>query len=143
MLAPVAWRTPPRHYGPWELVTSVLTEGLVARGHDVTLFATADSVTAATLDGPCPRGYAEDPGVDGRVAEALHVSHALSRSAEFDIVHNQLDWLPLAFAAHCRAPMVTTIHGFSGAGILPAYQAAAHACAYVSISDADRSPDLS
>jgi len=140
MLGPVAWRTPPTHYGPWELVTSLLTEGLVARGHDVTLFATQDSITTADLDGPCRRGYAEDHGVDGRIAEALHVSHALSRTAEFDLVHNQMDWLPLAFSAHCRAPMLTTIHGFSGAGILPAYQ---HAdSAYVSISDADRSPDL-
>ena len=51
MLGPIAWRTPPVHYGPWELVTSLLTEGLVARGVDVTLFATLDSQTAATLDG--------------------------------------------------------------------------------------------
>jgi glycosyltransferase involved in cell wall biosynthesis len=140
MLGPVAWRTPPRHYGPWERVTSLLTEGLVARGVDVTLFATLDSVTGATLDGVLPRGYAEDPSVDGRVWEALHVAHALERSGEFDLVHNQLDWLPLAFSGHCRAPMVTTIHGFSGPGILPAYLAGRSA--YVSISDADRSPDL-
>ena len=46
MLAPISWRTPPRHYGPWELVTSLLTEALVARGVDVTLFATKDSRTA-------------------------------------------------------------------------------------------------
>jgi len=136
MIAPVAWRTPPRHYGPWELVTSLLTEGLVARGIDVTLFATLDSLTAAKLDGVCPHGYAEDPEMDGRVWEALHVSHALTRSGEFDLVHNHLDWLPLAFDAHVRAPMVTTIHGFSGAGILPAYTRARSA--FVAISDADR-----
>jgi glycosyltransferase involved in cell wall biosynthesis len=140
MLAPIAWRTPPCHYGPWELVTSLLTEGLVARGVDVTLFATLDSLTSAQLDGICPRPYAEDPSVDGRVWEALHVSHALARSGEFDLVHNQLDWLPLAFAAHCAAPMLTTIHGFSGPGILPAYERAASA--YVAISEADRSPQL-
>jgi glycosyltransferase involved in cell wall biosynthesis len=136
----VAWRTPPRHYGPWERVTGLLAEGLVARGVDVTLFATLDSLTSAGLDGVCPRGYAEDPTMDGRVWEAMHVAHALARSAEFDVVHNHLDWLPLAFAQHCRAPLLTTIHGFSGAGILPAY---AHArSSYVSISDADRSPAL-
>ncbi len=140
LLGPIAWRTPPVHYGPWELVTSLLTEGLVARGVDVTLFATLDSLTAADLDGVCPRGYAEDDRLDGRVWEAIHVSHALARSGEFDLVHNQLDWLPLALSEHCDAPMVTTIHGFSGAGILPAY---AHAqSAYVAISDSDRSPDL-
>lgn len=137
MLAPIAWRTPPLHYGPWESVTSLLTEGLVARGVDVTLFATLDSVTTATLDGVSPHGYAEDPSMDGRVWEALHVSHALRRSAEFDLVHNQLDWLALAFDAHALAPLVTTIHGFSGQGILPAY--AASRSAYVAISDSDRS----
>ncbi len=140
MLGPVAWRTPPRHYGPWEQVTGLLTEGLVARGVDVTLFATLDSLTAATLDGVCPHGYAEDPSMDGRVWEAMHVSYALARSAQFDLVHNHLDWLPLAFAEHADAPLLTTIHGFSGAGILPAYARARSA--YVAISDADRSPDL-
>ncbi len=140
MLAPVAWRTPPRHYGPWEQIASHLAEGLVARGVDVTLFATLDSRTAGTLDGVCPHGYAEDPALDGRVWEALHVAHALARSGEFDLVHNHLDWLPLAFAAHCRAPMVTTVHGFSDPRIVPAYRRAASA--YVSISDADRSPEL-
>ena len=80
MLAPIAWRTPPKHYGPWELVTSLLTEGLVARGVDVTLFATLDSVTAASLRGVSPHGYAEDPTMDGRVWEAMHVAHALAAS---------------------------------------------------------------
>jgi len=140
MLAPIAWRTPPVHYGPWELVTSLLTEGLVTRGVDVTLFATQDSQTHAHLRGVSPHGYAEDLSMDGRVWEAMHVANALRESKNFDLVHNQLDWLPLAFAAHCAAPMVTTIHGFSGAGILPAYkQARSH---YVAISNADRSPEL-
>lgn len=140
MLAPVAWRTPPRHYGPWELVTSLLTEGLVARGVDVTLFATLDSVTTAELRGTSPHGYAEDPAMDGRIAEALHVSNVLAHSADFDLVHNQLDWLPLAFSQHCAIPMVTTIHGFSGAEILPAYRQGRSA--YVAISNSDRSPEL-
>jgi glycosyltransferase involved in cell wall biosynthesis len=140
MLAPVAWRTPPRHYGPWEQIAGLLADGLVARGVDVTLFATLDSVTSASLDGVCPRGYAEDPTMDGRVWEALHVAHVLARSDEFDLVHNHLDWLPLAFAGHWRAPLLTTVHGFSGAGILPAYARAGSA--YVSISDADRAPGL-
>jgi glycosyltransferase involved in cell wall biosynthesis len=140
MLGPIAWRTPPRHYGPWELVTSLLTEGLVARGVDVTLFATLDSQTSGVLRGVCPHGYAEDPQLDGRVWEAMHVANALAQSGDFDLVHNQLDWLPLAFAQSFRAPMVTTIHGFSGAGILPAYARAQSS--YVAISDSDRSPDL-
>jgi glycosyltransferase involved in cell wall biosynthesis len=142
MLAPVAWRTPPRHYGPWELVTSLLTEGLLARGIDVTLFATLDSQTRGVLQGTNPHGYAEDASMDGRVWEALHVANALAHSSKFDLVHNQMDWLPLAFAQHCEAPMLTTIHGFSGAGILPAYAHARTRSHYVAISDADRSPDL-
>ncbi|MGC4865259.1 glycosyltransferase family 4 protein [Micromonospora sp. DT53] len=140
LLGPVAWRTPPLHYGPWEQVTGLLAEGLVGRGFDVTLFATLDSVTSARLDGVCPRGYADDPDLDGRVWEAMHVSHAMARSAQFDVVHSHLDWLPLAFAEHCRAPLLTTVHGFSGAGILPAYGRARSS--YVSISDADRAPEL-
>ena len=140
LLGPIAWRTPPRQYGPWEQVTGLLAAGLVERGHEVTLFATLDSSTTATLDGVIPRPYAEDSSLDGRVWEAMHVAHALSRSAEFELVHNHLDWLPLAFAAHCRAPLLTTIHGFSDRAILPAYQSARSA--YVSISDADRVPEL-
>ena len=140
MLGPIAWRTPPRHYGPWERVTSLLTEGLVRRGVDVTLFATADSETSAALESVAPHGYAEDAQMDGRVWEALHVGRAMERSGEFDIVHNQLDWLPLAFGAQWAAPMVTTIHGFSGDAILPAYEQSTSA--FVSISDADRSPAL-
>jgi glycosyltransferase involved in cell wall biosynthesis len=140
MLAPIAWRTPPRHYGPWELVTSLLTEGLVARGVDVTLFATLDSQTRGVLRGVSSHGYAEDPSMDGRVWEALHVANVLAQSRDFDLVHNQMDWLPLAFSAHCKAPMVTTVHGFSGAGILPAYARARSF--YVAISNADRSAEL-
>jgi glycosyltransferase involved in cell wall biosynthesis len=140
LLGPIAWRTPPLHYGPWETVAGLLADGLAARGVDVTLFATLDSVTKATLDGVVPTGYEESPDIDGRVWEAIHVAHALRRSGEFDLVHNHLDWLPLAFSQHCAAPMVTTIHGFSGGNILPAYRRA-HS-SYVSISDSDRSPEL-
>lgn len=140
LLAPITWRTPPRAYGPWEQVVSLLAEGLVARGVEVTLFATLDSVTAAKLDGVCPRPYGEDRSLDGRVWEALHVAHCYSRSDEYDLVHNHLDWLPLAFSDACRAPLLTTVHGFSAPAILPAYQRARSA--YVSISDADRAPGL-
>jgi glycosyltransferase involved in cell wall biosynthesis len=141
LLGPVAWRTPPLHYGPWEQVTSLIAEGLVARGIDVTLFATLDSQTRATLAGVCATGYAEQPQLDGRVCEALHVAHVLERSGEFDLVHNHLDWLPLAFASSFKAPLVTTIHGFGDRRILPAYQKA-RGSSFVSISNSDRVPEL-
>lgn len=140
LLGPVAWRTPPRAYGPWETVVSLLAEGLAHRGVDVTLFATLDSVTSAKLDGVCPRPYNEDTDLDGRVWEALHVAHCLARSDGFDLVHNHLDWLPLTMSRFSACPMLTTIHGIGDPRILPAYTQGRSA--FVSISDADRSPLL-
>src|SRR5436190_14397387 len=69
MLAPISWRVPPRHYGPWEQFVSLLTEGLVSQGVDVTLFATADSLTRARLVATAPTGYSQDPGLDAKVWE--------------------------------------------------------------------------
>src|ERR671921_402199 len=109
MLAPVAWRVPPVHYGPWELVVSRLTEGLVARGVDVTLFATADSVTSARLVAVCERPYEEDP----KVAECLHIATAFERAGDLDLLHNHFDFLPLTYTGLVDVPVVTTIHGFS------------------------------
>ena len=142
MLAPISWRTPPRHYGPWELVTSLLSEALVARGIDVTLFATRDSLTAGTLAGVCEHPYSEDPSVDAKVWELLHVAHVFERAAEFDLIHNQADFVPLGFSRLVDTPLVTTIHGFSSERILPAYRRYQDRVAYVAISEADRKPDL-
>lgn len=142
MLSSVSWRTPPVAYGPWELVTSLLTEALVARGVDVTLFATLDSETAGTLAGVVPRGYSEDSTIDAKVWEALHIAHVFERADEFDIIHNQADFPPLAFSRLVETPIVTTIHGFSSERILPAYQRYDDRVAYVAISDADRHPSL-
>ena len=142
MLAPISWRTPPRAYGPWELVTSLLTEALVARGVDVTLFATLDSITAGKLDGVVPAAYSEDPTLDAKVWEALHVAHVFERAGDFDLIHNQADFIPLAFSRLVDTPVVTTIHGFSSPRILPAFKAYEDRVAYVAISEADRSADL-
>ena len=142
MLAPIAWRVPPRHYGPWERVVSLLTEGLVALGVDVTLFATLDSKTSARLDGVCPRPYEEDPSLDAGVWSPLHVGYAFERAGRFDVLHNHFDFRPLTYAGLVETPLVTTIHGLSSDRILPAYQAYADRTHYVSISDADRHPGL-
>jgi glycosyltransferase involved in cell wall biosynthesis len=138
VLAPIAWRVPPRHYGPWEQFASLLTEGLVERGVDVTLFATADSITNARLVGTAPKGYAEDSSLDAKVWEALHIATAFERAAEFDLIHNGFDFLPLSFSRLVDTPVVTTIHGFSSARIVPVYERYNDVGHYVAISDADR-----
>lgn len=142
MLAPIAWRTPPRHYGPWELVTSLLTEALVTRGIDVTLFATQDSVTTARLDGVVPAPYSEDPSVDAKVWEFRHLAHLFGQADRFDLIHNQADFPAHAFAGLVDTPIVTTIHGFSSDRILPMYVPFQDRVHYVAISEADRHPAL-
>lgn len=142
MLAPIAWRTPPRHYGPWELVTSLLTEALVERGVEVTLFATLDSITSAKLDGVVPVPYSEDPSIDAKVWEHRHLAHLFEQANDFDIIHNQADFPAHAFSRLVDTPMVTTIHGFSSERILPMYAPYQDRVHYVAISEADRHPDL-
>jgi len=142
MLSPIAWRTPPRHYGPWESVVSLLTDGLVSRGYDVTLFATADSETSGKLHAVCPRGYEEDSSIIPKVWECLHISELFEHAEDFDIIHNNFDFLPLTYAGLITTPVVTTIHGFSSPGILPVYKKYNSKVFYVSISDADRSTEL-
>ncbi|BBO83128.1 hypothetical protein DSCO28_36940 [Desulfosarcina ovata subsp. sediminis] len=142
MLAPIAWRTPPRHYGPWENVASLLTEGLVSRGHDVTLFATADSQTRGRLHAVCPRGYEEDHALIPKVWECLHISELFEDTEAYDIIHNHFDFLPLTYTGLTTTPVLSTIHGFSSPGILPVYKKYNGNVFYVSISDADRSAAL-
>ena len=91
VLSPIAWRTPPRHYGPWEQVASNVTEGLTNLGLDVTLFATGDSITAGKLDAVIDVGYEEDRTQDAKVVECLHISNLMEKAADFDIIHNQGD----------------------------------------------------
>ncbi|NNE36178.1 MAG: glycosyltransferase family 4 protein [Rhodothermales bacterium] len=142
LLSPISWRTPPRHYGPWEAVVSLLTEELVRMGLDVTLFATGDSQTRAKLVAVCPHPYSEDPSVDPKVAECLHISEAFERSAEFDLIHNHFDFLPLTYSGLIDTPVLTTIHGFSSPSIVPVYKKYNRRSHYVAISEADKSPAL-
>lgn len=138
VLSPIAWRTPPVHYGPWEKVASVITEGLVKAGHDVTLFATADSETSAKLEAVCPAPYEIDKNIDAKVYECLHISHLMEMAHEFDIIHNHFDFLPLSYSKLITTPMVTTIHGFSSEKIIPVYKKYNAHTNYISISNSDR-----
>ncbi|MCF8221711.1 MAG: glycosyltransferase family 4 protein [Bacteroidales bacterium] len=142
ILSSIAWRTPPRKYGPWEQVSSNIAEGLVERGFEVTLFATGDSKTRGKLESICKHPYAEDPSVDPKVAECLHISHLMERAHNFDIIHNNFDFLPLTYSRLLKTPMVTTIHGFSSPKIIPVYKKYNSSSHYVAISNSDRSPEL-
>jgi len=141
VLSPVAWRTPPRQYGAWETVAGNIAEGLVARGWDVTLFATGDSVTRAHLHAVIDRGYEEDRALDPKVAEYLHISEAFEHAAEFDLIHSHYDFMALTYTRLVRTPVLTTIHGFSSPQIMPVYRKYRDGY-FVSISDSDRAPGL-
>lgn len=142
VLSPIAWRTPPRHYGPWEQVASNITEGLIAAGHDVTLFATGDSITEGKLRSVVEIGYEEDQNYDVKVVESLHISSLMDMASEFDIIHNNFDFLPLTYSGLIDTPMLTTIHGFSSNQILPVYRKYNGRTSYVSISNADRNNEI-
>lgn len=141
VLSPVAWRTPPRQYGAWETVASNLTEGLVARGWDVTLFATGDSVTRARLHAVVERGYEEDSAVDPKVAEYLHIAEVFERASQFDLIHSHYDFMALTYTRLVSTPVLTTIHGFSSPQIMPVYRKYADGY-FVSVSDSDRAAGL-
>jgi glycosyltransferase involved in cell wall biosynthesis len=141
ILSPVAWRTPPRQYGAWETVASNITEGLVERGWDVTLFATADSITRAHLHAVVDRGYEEDRSIDPKVAEYLHIAELFEHAAEFDLIHSHYDFMALAYTRLVKTPVLTTVHGFSSPRIMPVYEKYRDGY-FVSISDSDRAPGL-
>jgi glycosyltransferase involved in cell wall biosynthesis len=141
ILSPVTWRTPPRNYGPWEQVASVLAEALVKEGIDVTLFATGDSITGAVLDSVIDKPTGEFPA-DAKVAECLHIANLMEKAGSFDIIHNNFDFLPLTYSKLINTPVITTIHGFSSPLIVPVYKKYNGNSHYVSISNSDRHPGL-
>ena len=144
ILGAISWPTPPPGYGPWEQVAYNIARGLTARGADVTLFATANSSSPGKLAAIVPVGLNEDPALNGEVFTELHVASLFARAAEFDLIHNNLDWKPLLYAlATGGPPLITTVHGFSSPQILAAYYAGAARSFFCSISDADRDPGLS
>lgn len=112
-IAPVATTIPPPKSGSVETMTSLLTEGLVARGHDVTLFATGDSKTTAKLTAIYPHGYWHDENMwPWELYEMLNLSAAVERAGEFDIIHYEAAYYPmsLAFARLSPTPIVQTLH---------------------------------
>ncbi len=112
-VAPVATTIPPPKSGSVETMTSLLTEGLVKRGHDVTLYATADSKTSARLQALYERGYWVDENMwPWELYEMLNLAAAVENAADYDIIHYEAAYYPmsLAFARLSPTPIVQTLH---------------------------------
>ena len=112
-VGPVATSIPPPRSSSVELITSLLTEGLVSAGHEVTLFATGTSKTRASLHATFPRGYADDPSLwPWEACELFNLAAAVERASSFDIIHCQAMYWPMAlpFSRVCSTPLVQTLH---------------------------------
>ncbi len=142
LLSPIAWRTPPLKYGPWEQVTSNIMEGLIDHGIDVTLFATGNSSTKGKLEYISETAYAENQNLEPKVWECLHISNLMEQAHKYNLIHNNFDFLPLTYSKLINTPMLTTIHRFSSPKILPVYKKYNNTSYYVSISNSDRSSEL-
>src|SRR5579862_9361004 len=110
-IAPLQVSVPPHTYGGTERVIANLTDALVRLGHDVTLFATGDSVTTARLIAPRPTGINFDPTVDGTAQHLALLSEVYNQAGDFDVIHSHLDFLTLPFTRACATPTVLTLHG--------------------------------
>jgi glycosyltransferase involved in cell wall biosynthesis len=140
-LSPLFESVPPRHYGGTERVVSWLTEELVALGHDVTLFATADSVTAARLEPGWSAALRGDPAVIE--PDAVHlamIERVCRRAREFDVIHSHVDYLSFPISVRTRTPMLATLHGRLDRVELPPVHRLFPDVGVVSISDAQRRP---
>ena len=145
MAAPLIEPVPPPLYGGSERVVSVLTEELVRRGHEVTLFASGDSQTSANLFPCCPSGLRLDPDAKDYVAYALmEMGEIYARAAEFDVIHNHNDYLAFPFARLSATPTVTTAHGRLDLPEVQRVYRSFHGQRMVSISRAQQAwlPDL-
>jgi glycosyltransferase involved in cell wall biosynthesis len=140
-IAPLIEAVPPRLYGGTERVVSFLTEELVRLGHDVTLFATGDSVTAARLTAVWPRALRFDSSVRDRTAlHLLMVEQVYRQRGDFDVVHSHIDYWPFFLFSRASTRLLTTLHGrLDMPEVWPLYRAHGHA-PLVSISNAQRGP---
>ncbi len=111
-ISPLYESVPPATYGGTERVVAYLTDALVEAGHDVTLFASADSITKANLVSCCPRALRNDPDcIDPVARHILQIQEAVERAHEFDIVHFHVDYLHFPMTANQSFPHLTTLHG--------------------------------
>ena len=140
-VAPLYEAVPPKYYGGTERVVSYLTEELVRQGHEVTLFASGDSVTAAELVPIYPQALRLDKACVDKLAPHFVMLEKVFRAAHrFDVVHFHIDYLHFPFSAHSGIAHLTTLHGRLDLPELPALYDAFSAVPVVSISDAQRGP---
>jgi glycosyltransferase involved in cell wall biosynthesis len=140
-VAPLYEAVPPARYGGTERVVSYLTEELVGLGHDVTLFASADSTTSARLIAPVERALRLDRTCRDPLAHHVRMLSEVYRRAEsFDIIHCHTDYLGLPLASRVATPTVLTLHGRLDMAELAPLYAAHRDVPLVSISDAQRQP---
>lgn len=141
-IAPLWERVPPKTYGGTELVISLLTDELVLRGHDVTLFASGDSIALATLESVYPQSIRQEPTVkEYGVYEALQLSQVYGRASEFDIIHSHVGCAALPYAKFVKIPTVHTLHGIFSPDNEKLFSSAKHQ-PYISISNSQREPRL-
>jgi glycosyltransferase involved in cell wall biosynthesis len=141
-IAPLWERVPPPTYGGTELIVSLLTEELVRRGHEVTLFASGDSITTAKLESVHPRALRLDPSVrEYGIYEMLQMSEIYERANEFDIIHSHVGCAALPYTKLVKTPTVHTLHGIFTPDNEKLFTRA-RSQPYVSISDSQREPRL-
>ena len=140
-IAPLIESVPPRLYGGTERVVSYLTEELVAQGHEVTLFASGDSITGANLVPCCTQALRLDPAVSDVVPYyMLMLDKVRSRAAEFDVLHFHIDHFHFPIFRHLPIPSLTTLHGRQDHRDCLPFYAGFSDMPLVSISDAQRAP---
>src|SRR5437763_8142678 len=140
-ISPIHESVPPRYYGGTERVVSWLTERLVALGHEVTLFASGDSVTNARLVKACKKALRLDPDcIDPLAHHVLMIEQVFAQAEEFDIIHFHTDYLQFSFCRREKIPCLTTLHGrLDIPDLVPLYKEFREV-PLVSISDAQKRP---
>jgi len=140
-IAPLYEAVPPKLYGGTERVVSFLTEELVAMGHDVTLFASGDSVTSAKLEAAWPQALRLDKSIrDTMAPQMLLMEHVFEMAGQFDILHFHVDYFPASLFARQSTPFITTLHGRLDLPELRPVYAGLPAQNLVSISNSQRTP---
>jgi glycosyltransferase involved in cell wall biosynthesis len=140
-VSPLWESVPPQLYGGTERVVSYITEELMRLGHDVTLFASGDSVTTAQLESACPRALRLNSGIFNRDAPLVAMlERAIGSPGDFDLIHSHLDFIGFPLARRCRLPVLTTLHGrLDLPEVQPVYREFRE-MPLVSISNAQREP---